>query len=114
MPAVFNLHDDFGTALLVSGAANNASGGTLDARGAGNFAVMTVQTSGNSAIWDLLVSPNNEIFGTALTVTGTVGTTGFYQISAYYPFVKFATRLVYSAAGGSARVNSYYRPGYGR
>jgi hypothetical protein len=114
MPAVFNLHDDLGTALVVSAAANNVSGGTLDARGAGNFAVMTVQTSGNSAIWDLLVSPNNLVFGTGLTVTGTVGSTGFYQISAYYPFVKFAARLIYSAAGGTATINAYYRPGYGR
>ena len=114
MPAVFEIHNELATALVVSAAANNVSGGTFDARAAGNFAVMTVQCSGNSAIWDLLVSPNSELFGTALTVTATVGTTGFYQISAYYPYVKFATRLVYSAAGGSATVNAYYRAGYGR
>lgn len=114
MPAVFQIHNELGTALLVSGAANNASGGTLDARAAGNFAVMAVQCSGNSAIWDLMMSPDNSNFVTALTVTATVGTTGVYQISAYYPFVKFAARLIYSAAGGSATVNSFYRAGYGR
>lgn len=108
------VYSDLGTALLQSGAVNGASGGILDARAAGDFAILEVQCSGNSAVWDFLFSPQGTDFGTALTVTATVGTTAFYQVSAYYPFVKFAARLVASAAGGSARVNAYYRPGYSK
>lgn len=108
------VYNDLGTALLQSGAVNNASGGILDARAAGDFAILMVQTSGNSAVWDFQYSPDGVNFATALTVTATVGTTGMYQVSAYYPYVKFAARLIASAAGGSARVNAYYRPGYSK
>lgn len=113
MPAVFNIFTDLDGWLISGAAANNVSGTALDLRTCQPWAIAQVKCTGNSAIVDLMYSPNGTDWATAITYTATNGGTAYSQISAFYPYIKAATRLVYSAAGGSARAYVYYRAGMG-
>lgn len=96
---------------LISGQIANGTGSGLDCRGAINFGILEVRSTGNSALFDLLYSPNGTDWATALSVTATNGATSMFQISAFYPFVAGGARGIFSAAGGSATAYAFYRPG---
>lgn len=103
-------HGDY-AGWLLSGQKANGTGAAFDFRGAIDFAICEVKCTANSAIVDVLYSPQGTDWATGITVTATNGGTSLFQVSAYWPFVAAGARGIYSAAGGSATAYVYYRPG---
>lgn len=98
---------------LISGVSASAVGRVFDTRLANNYAYLYYSGGGNSAIFDLQASHDATAWMVAGTYTATAGGQGTAQIAAYYPFVRVNARLMYSAAGGSAKLAVYYAPGLG-
>lgn len=97
-------------ATLLSASAN-ITGQGVDMRGAANFAFLAWWVTGNSAVFDVQASIDNDRYLPILTVTALANTTGTANISAYFPYVRGVARQMASAAGGSAQLNLYWQGG---
>ena len=106
-----SVHTPMGGWVISGASANNVSGTAFDLRAAINFAIYEIKCTGNSAIVDLLFSPDGTDWSTAVSTTATNGSTAMLQVSAFYPWINVANRSIFSAAGGSARTYAIYVPG---
>jgi hypothetical protein len=97
--------------FLASARATQGTGSGVDCRHTSHFAWLRWCVSGNSAVFSLDASDDAQTWLAALTVTATVGTTGYSSLAGYFPYVRANVTKVASAAGGSAQVTIFYAPG---
>lgn len=96
---------------LVSAVSASATGRAFDTRNAKNYGYLYYSAGGNSAIYDFDVSHDATAWVTQATITAAAATPGIALVNGYFPYVRVNAKLMYSAAGGSAKLAVYYAPG---